>query len=1252
MVGPTYVNLDYCFHPVANLPVVNLLRDVPATEHQETVRLLSLACGDARALLFSSSCVVGHSSLQLYDITCCDDDPAVLARNIILFALIIDGPPLSEVDEEGRCKLHQAAIWDIYHHFHLPEQSLSILQDKADDLLLASESLRSWQTSAYGAFARFMDGDSLRHVRNFWLLYADTRHLSASRMRKFEAIWRASISKIVERQKPSDAIQGVRSAGVMWPEASDTMARAFAGFWETGVVAGNCEDVARLGQEGKGRFNPTFAYSSAPMGNVAVHPGTDPLLAFHVAEVFSDPTEADDASTVDRIVQVAKSQFEHWCSSFRRLVRAGRLWLNLFCGDPLRFCHELQSKPARRLRGVRDARRYAAPWSFLPLALDGCVRSFEEGGATLHSLFDVIDTSTIVDELGALNVLAATVPLLERRVTSVLYTESIRLTSQEIFSTLSDTLCADVTTFSLLIGLAPMGHVLGYTIDEVGNEAKMLADAEKGDDQRRYRTRVPWRVPALGDSAISQESRALLHWEPTIRCTAKEIAGFVYTLYKKMFVQEDISMLTSSVARQLVAPYATARRHYIRASFVAVLRLVRLNISTSWTVVMETFLAKIDSDVGSFLGNNSQQELCMHLHLMGVWRSRALSGSPRSVVHTADGKPVPRERGNVFLDRDQLPSVTNAVLVIPRENLRIFMEPNLQSPVAPPGLHISLTQVHKGQKFENSFYSIQCGFGELMRSPNTPFSCSVQEEDDRGWLGSSDLIVHCQIPTFNLLIGPQEGMRLALVVNSTESTVHLRQQLGLRMAIFEAGFTDDRLLFVKEPPGLSSAMRSKFRLIRRSSPPEGGSSRVSVPQTVLDLTSTSQAGDLTIRVPQFKGSEQRNALERHVKIEVTQRSPCTAMLQIGHTPGQVLEYPYPIDGRGANVCVSRKCNWADVTVRISRALQPAGYSSTPFPQALTPSLTPVTWGLPRVELERQPRVTIGAGQDATWARPLVHHTFSNTERSLSEVESPTTAKIGNGKMDVKASLNIMLLSMLGLNPARHATQDFQFTLRDDAKCHILVFADCLRHDLDSGSVVVDACAVPLTPQRREALKLPLQALAASGPLDIELLEQEAAVWKHMLPAASERCRTWRHRKGCEYTTHGCPVSMSDDASPLCSCAEGQVSAGFGRDNPAWAPFTKYATRIALSPLFPVPYVEAYLAPSKGKKKLASIFPPITMPLPPAPAPVHPNLKDCAQCGASSAHLKPCSRCAKVHYCNHACQKAAWKGHKKKCLISR
>lgn len=54
MFTPTYIQLKYWFYPCGNTPAVNLLRDIPASSREEeTIRVLCLACGDPRSILFT-----------------------------------------------------------------------------------------------------------------------------------------------------------------------------------------------------------------------------------------------------------------------------------------------------------------------------------------------------------------------------------------------------------------------------------------------------------------------------------------------------------------------------------------------------------------------------------------------------------------------------------------------------------------------------------------------------------------------------------------------------------------------------------------------------------------------------------------------------------------------------------------------------------------------------------------------------------------------------------------------------------------------------------------------------------------------------------------------------------------------------------------------------------------------------------------------------------------------------------------------
>ncbi len=128
----------------------------------------------------------------------------------------------------------------------------------------------------------------------------------------------------------------------------------------------------------------------------------------------------------------------------------------------------------------------------------------------------------------------------------------------------------------------------------------------------------------------------------------------------------------------------------------------------------------------------------------------------------------------------------------------------------------------------------------------------------------------------------------------------------------------------------------------------------------------------------------------------------------------------------------------------------------------------------------------------------------------------------------------------------------------------------MRHDLDLGSVVLDAWVLPLTNARVQKLSSAIQSLlsAKPQPLGVYLSDKESILWKRLLPALAERCRNWHHKADCEYRIKGAiPLSVKENQNPLCGCGEDKVSPSFAKVK-QWAPFTKYVTRVAICTGFP------------------------------------------------------------------------------------
>ena len=259
----------------------------------------------------------------------------------------------------------------------------------------------------------------------------------------------------------------------------------------------------------------------------------------------------------------------------------------------------------------------------------------------------------------------------------------------------------------------------------------------------------------------------------------------------------------------------------------------------------------------------------------------------------------------------------------------------------------------------------------------------------------------------------------------------------------------------------------------------------------------------------------------------------------------------------------------------------------------------------------------------------------------------------------------MFGTFAGVRPESTIRSHRVFQLTVNQSCHTIIFASALRHDLDLGSIVLDCCVLPLTLPKVHQLVGSLADLQEKNPCSIALTKEESVLWKRLIPALVERCRTWTHKPRCEYQQKGgvAPLSTEENETPLCSCGEGKdLPDRFTKEeNGAWAPFAKYATRMALAPIFPVPYVEpsmtAFLKSAQGLmagetlSQTTSTQATTRGSSSPGALPSVNATTGAEKCDTrenTKGPLKRWTRCGPTRYCNHACQKAAWKDHKKVC----
>ncbi|KAG9694695.1 hypothetical protein KCU95_g5549, partial [Aureobasidium melanogenum] len=1175
MLTPTYVNIKSFFYPIGNTPAANLLRDYRPGE--EPIEILAIGCGDVRNILFTlwseqdTACTLNF--------TACDLDPAVLA--------FTRSPSSGEIER----------LWRTYYHFYVTSTDLSWIREHCKQLLAVSGNITAWNNSTFGSFLKFSTEASLSQVRRIWTLYSETR-TTQDDVKVREGIKSMHDNYYSTKDGSRIAIHSVRSAGAHGLSAAQPLNEALHNFWKTGVVAGNDRDLSILSQDGGGKVNPLMAISATGSTQFNVHYGADPLASFHLAEVFDIPYTK--ATIKNSLASLVKSQFSTWCRAFSSRVATSLVNIMHHCGDAVNFSHALQAIGGSNALSS-STYFYSKPWSAVPLELS----------LDFVTRYDIIDTSNVMDHVGLLNLLIAVVPLLSTKHDSVLYTENLLQSAKESEKVLETLLHSDVTMSSLLFGVAPVGYLLGTMTDSTHAEQQMAmcTSSEKGR-QKQYRTLILWRRPLRGDSMIS-DINSMPH---RLEMDPHELATFFMHVYLSMFREaEDISIRMEVMMRKVTQPLAGDLGFYSRLSFVTLLMSAKRTISTNWRTCISTLVEMIENDRSLFIGSNSLQELYMQLHLSGLWRSPMLEDNPRRHT-TYYGKPRPAGEPGV-LGRPNLPGIVHITLVVPRSSLTIFTDRPVDQ-VGTPGLHLHV----RNNAFDNSFFAVDTFFGQF---ESDDIDTAGVVEDIRGWSGISDMIITCRVPTWGLLLGPRQDLRVELVITTSPTTSNYTMKLGPRNIVFGASLDSKNVRILTQAPS------TKPRAVLDTSSATNQSARPNSAVVALKHDGTVQSIRVTKDFSPI--SEESRALKNGGMVKFSQISPCVVAVSIGEIQEATqFIFPFPVDGSACKMKIARKSSWIEIKAPPSNALQSGGFQVDAFP-IVNQTANSLAWGMGRVNPDLQPQVHISSST-ATFLEVLFPMALSKRERAFANTKQDSESM--PPMILRKEVIGKMFSACAGFHPSAPGEQ-ITFFLVEHNQDHKILVADTLRHDRNTGSVFLDAFYIS---QDAELVKnKSWKAIAGKNSriLIIDANKQEMELWQRLLPALVERCRSWEHTTDCKRRT--CPAT-----SFVCECGMGKDAAHMPKDYQGMA---KIAVRVAIPMIFAVPYVESMVdeemlsevtaatnAPDLDKKQVNTAT----------------TKAGCDHCGSSKPGFKVCSRCERVKYCNHACQKAAWKTHKKVC----
>ncbi|KAG8532391.1 uncharacterized protein KY384_002876 [Bacidia gigantensis] len=1172
MYPPFFPDRLHCWYPVGNTPAVDFFRTF-GQNTAEAVKVLSLGCGDPRNILYSLHCergfgkkankiakrwliaLVATDICRKYEIYACDHEPAILgtialsrdatcltdsfsARNIMLFASLMS-PPL---DMDGTVSGKDLeSTWRMFYNTQISQADLKTMKLLADMLVSASSSNANWASSPYGKFIKFASLTTLPTLREFWLDYSRTAELTSLEQSVFDQAIRAQIKRHVKETMGDDtSMNSFRSAGPPRMNTAIVIKLGLDKYAETGVVGGNKPDMQRLG--GAGHINPTFVFSSWGKRKYTAHFATNPLDGFHLAEVFDSADSPDKLRK--RAVQTARMQFHTWCKSFAQTaLKEARVQLTLHCGDALHFCYQYRSTVSSD-----DLSFLTRLWKVPTLNQD------DAAGHKSPMLFDVIDTSNLIDHLGLLNVLPATVPLLRRTPLSTLYTEALTMECANPSEFLESTLCRSPGTMAVLLGIVPCEYFVVDTFCSPRCE-QLIGQLTARGEIHYYRLQTSWKYQSKGwpryssiepDRTITQ--RRLVGIDP------KELAGFLAFYFELFFVAHKINWTTRTLEcpRYVERFKDQSKPRYMRNyrglyssfSFVSLLVIFMNNVSTDWSMCIDLFIKRVRTLVDQSILVNDFQEFLLVLAAHGI-RSATIDSELKVHQNQTFPQILRSHIPSVGDDIGSIVNVVHMVVRIPRSTLLPIIRAEAKT-IGNPGLRAQIHNAKNGKVHE--FALLRWCLGSLnFSSDDQPF-CSI-EEDTAGWSGESDLIVTFPAPASALTSQPANDIRISLRLHNQTVLPFLKDKLGPDYFLGNYPFSDRSHVGVLETSSTGDNLTEAYRIpiIRCGRPIDAAG-----PSALISDRNSIEF--LTLRDNIVSGSTHSKALSRGAEVSVSQLSPFDMVIRIGSEEPRTLSYPFPINGASVKTRVARKSSWIELIVKIASPGTMSGFNIDPFPTVMVKG-QPYCWTSPRVNIEQQPKMSLNG--HLSWTGQHMHPSFGQAGEAAIRnhgSQSPLLPAL----LRLKATICLLLSHFIGFSPMKTIRKKFRgFELHVSKSCRVWIYVNAVRHEASTASIFLDAWVIEESHQRLD--------FPAEDFLVVEIKQDEFELWRRLLLNIAERCRKgWTHKANCEYITTGSMPLASP--SILCSCGRGMAPKDFP-NHPRLRRLKKKATRIALCPIF-------------------------------------------------------------------------------------
>ena len=281
-------------------------------------------------------------------------------------------------------------------------------------------------------------------------------------------------------------------------------------------------------------------------------------------------------------------------------------------------------------------------------------------------------------------------------------------------------LFGDIPTVALLLFVNPVESWTGATATSGFNERLML---EISGSQVDSSTRQPQFILHWKSTAIHDKKTA----NPSLSFESKELAGLLFQVYKGMSCNKDLTRWLSGVQDEL---WRQAYAHYMRSSFVAILRLIHRQNMIVWDNFMHELYCLIMNDASLKVSASYAAEMSAYLDVLGLRPMPDLELSSQLAVSSPQ---YPLQHW------EHVPLSLCVTMIVPREKLRLFKRPSSKS--GNPIVQMVLWDME--MNIQSFYLSIQAGFGHLRvlgERYDEDLALEI-EKDKQNWDGAAPMIV-------------------------------------------------------------------------------------------------------------------------------------------------------------------------------------------------------------------------------------------------------------------------------------------------------------------------------------------------------------------------------------------------------------------------------------------------------------------------------------------------------------------------------